>query len=99
MLQSQECVLAIYQHSWDWAAGKESKWVYVKIGIQHKKLSCMLIFTTLSTKVSWIDSSMNSLPAAMQFSPLLKNTELIPCRQKVCVWKVHNMSEITTKHY
>ena len=70
------------------AVGKESKGIYVKTDIQLKKLLNLhvcLFLTTLSTKVSWTDSSMNSLPAAMQFSPLLKNTELIPCRQEVCV--------------
>lgn len=34
--------------------------------------------TTLVTNSSWIVSSTNSLPAAMQFSPLLKNTAPMP---------------------
>ena len=36
------------------------------------------VLTIRSTYSSWMDSSTNNLPAAMQFSPLLKNTELIP---------------------
>lgn len=40
--------------------------------------------TTFFKNWSWMFSSRNSLPAAMQFSPLLKNTELRP-------WKTHSM--------
>ena len=37
--------------------------------------------TTLRTNWSWMESSTKSRPAAMQFSPLLKKTELIPCAE------------------
>lgn len=39
--------------------------------------SCSL--TTRLMNSSWMDSSTNKRPAAMQFSPLLKYTELMPC--------------------
>lgn len=39
------------------------------------------MLTTLLMYSSCMDSSTNRRPAAMQFSPLLKNTELIPCRK------------------
>ena len=37
--------------------------------------------TTLCTNWSWMESSTKSRPAAMQFSPLLKKTELMPCAE------------------
>lgn len=37
--------------------------------------------TTLRTNWSWMESSTKSRPAAMQFSPLLKKTELMPCAE------------------
>lgn len=80
---SQECIMAMYQNSWDSATGNQKKYSICKNRDEAIK-PYVLFFTTLSTKVSWIDSSIKSLPAAMQFSPLLKNTELIPCRQEVC---------------
>ena len=58
------------------------------------------MLTTLVTNSSWMDSSTNSRPAAIQFSPLLKNTAPMPFGHKrqntVVIWEVKVVIKLHT---